>query len=169
VPAVETPRRTLVPLDPARVPRGVRAVLEALWAAGEQAHLVGGCVRDLLLGAAVRDFDVATSGRPEPVLALFPRAVPIGLRHGTVMVPTPDGPVDVTSWRAGERIEHEMLSYRQRIANEYGHREKMTRQRARGSVCSEQRIRTVHLPTSSLASDSLRQPSRAEDGLLRPE
>jgi tRNA nucleotidyltransferase (CCA-adding enzyme) len=108
VPAAETPRRTLVPLDPARVPRGVRVVLEALWGAGEQAHLVGGCVRDLLLGAAVRDFDVATSGRPESVLALFPRAVPIGLRHGTVMVPTPDGPVDVTSWRAGERIEHDL-------------------------------------------------------------
>lgn len=108
MPADETPRRTLAPLDPARVPGGVRALLEALWAAGEQAHLVGGCVRDLLLGVPVRDFDVATSARPEAALALFPRAVPIGLRHGTVMVPTRDGPVDVTTWRAGARIEDDL-------------------------------------------------------------
>jgi tRNA nucleotidyltransferase (CCA-adding enzyme) len=82
-----------------RVPEAVRAVLDALAAAGAEAVLVGGCVRDLARGLAVRDWDVATSARPEAVLARFPRAVPVGLRFGTVMVPTPAGPVDVTSYR----------------------------------------------------------------------
>jgi tRNA nucleotidyltransferase (CCA-adding enzyme) len=94
-------------LDPVRVPAGVRDVLETLHAAGAEAHLVGGCVRDLVRGAPVRDFDVTTSARPERVLALFPRAVPIGLRHGTVMVPTASGPVDVTSWR-GPSLEADL-------------------------------------------------------------
>jgi tRNA nucleotidyltransferase (CCA-adding enzyme) len=90
------------------VPEPVRAVLARLRAAGHEAVLVGGCVRDLLLGAAVADFDAATSAAPAAVLALFPRAVPIGLRHGTVMVPTGAGPLDVTSFRAGPRLEDDL-------------------------------------------------------------
>jgi tRNA nucleotidyltransferase/poly(A) polymerase len=90
------------------VPEPVRAVLAALRAAGHEAVLVGGCVRDLLLGAAVSDFDAATAAPPEAVLALFPRAVPIGLRHGTVMVPTRAGPLDVTSFRAGPHLEDDL-------------------------------------------------------------
>ena len=60
---------------------------------------MGGCVRDRARGAEVHDWDVATSASPEALLALFPRAVPIGLRFGTVMVPTASGPVDVTRFR----------------------------------------------------------------------
>ncbi|MDX1650049.1 MAG: hypothetical protein R3263_09375 [Myxococcota bacterium] len=81
------------------VPEAVRAVLDGLRADGHEAVLVGGCVRELAAGRPVRDHDVATSASPQEVLARFPRAVPIGLRHGTVMVPTPAGPVDVTTWR----------------------------------------------------------------------
>ena len=90
------------------VPEPVRAVLSALRARGHQSVLVGGCVRDLLLGARVADFDAATAAPPEAVLALFPRAVPIGLRHGTVMVPTRAGPLDVTSFRCGPRLEDDL-------------------------------------------------------------
>jgi tRNA nucleotidyltransferase/poly(A) polymerase len=60
---------------------------------------------------AVSDFDVATAAPPERVLALFPRAVPIGLAHGTVMVPTKAGPVDVTSYRSGGTLRDD-LSHR---------------------------------------------------------
>jgi tRNA nucleotidyltransferase/poly(A) polymerase len=85
-------------VEPA-VPEAVGGVLRALAAAGHEAVLVGGCLRDLCLGRPVADWDVATSARPEEVLALFPRAVPIGLRHGTVMLPSAAGPIDVTSYR----------------------------------------------------------------------
>ena len=74
-------------------------MLERLEAAGHEAVLVGGCLRDLCLGRRITDWDVATAADPEQVLALFPRAVPIGLRYGTVMVPSPAGPIDVTRYR----------------------------------------------------------------------
>jgi tRNA nucleotidyltransferase/poly(A) polymerase len=77
----------------------VRGVLATLAAAGHEAVLVGGCLRDLCLGRRVEDWDVATSAAPEEVLGLFPRAVPIGLRFGTVMVPSRAGPIDVTRYR----------------------------------------------------------------------
>ncbi len=95
-------------LDPREVPPAVRALVETLGAAGHAGYLVGGCVRDLLQGRAVADFDVATSAPPPLVLELFPRAVPIGLRHGTVMIPTESGPVDVTTFRNGNCIERDL-------------------------------------------------------------
>jgi len=90
------------------VPPAVLGVVRALADAGHSAVLVGGCVRDLLRGVAVGDFDVATDAPPERVLALFPRAIPIGLAHGTVMVPTAAGPVDVTRFRAGPALRDDL-------------------------------------------------------------
>ena len=82
------------------IPRHVRAVLETLEAAGHEAWCVGGCVRDALAGSAPEDWDVASSARPEETLALFgDRGSPTGLRHGTVTVRTPEGPVEVTTYR----------------------------------------------------------------------
>jgi tRNA nucleotidyltransferase/poly(A) polymerase len=83
------------------VPPPVLAVCAALHARGHEAVLVGGGVRDAWLGRPVRDWDVATSATVEELLACFPRAVPIGAsaRHGTVLVPTAAGPVDVTRYR----------------------------------------------------------------------
>ena len=68
----------------AAVPANVRAVCQTLAAAGHQAVAVGGAVRDAMLGRAPGDWDVATSARPEQVMALFKRTVPTGLaaRHG---------------------------------------------------------------------------------------
>lgn len=53
---------------------------------GHQAYFVGGCVRDLLLGREPADFDIATSARPEQVLALFERSFAVGARFGVVLV-----------------------------------------------------------------------------------
>jgi tRNA nucleotidyltransferase (CCA-adding enzyme) len=94
--------------DGAAVPEAVHDVLARLRADGHEAVLVGGCVRDLLRGVAVSDFDAATSAPVERVLALFPRAVPTGLRHGTVMIPTRAGPLDVTTFRAGPRLADDL-------------------------------------------------------------
>ncbi|MCX5738635.1 MAG: CCA tRNA nucleotidyltransferase [Proteobacteria bacterium] len=105
------------PLRPAAVPASVREALQVLHAAGHEAWLVGGCVRDLLRGVAAFDFDVATSASPEAVLALFPKAVPIGIRHGTVMLPMQGGPLDVTSFRAGSTLQGD-LAHRDFTVNE---------------------------------------------------
>jgi putative nucleotidyltransferase with HDIG domain len=61
-------------------------IVEALRAAGHQALLAGGCVRDLLLGRDPVDYDVATSATPDIVLDLFPRTFAVGAHFGVVLV-----------------------------------------------------------------------------------
>ncbi len=77
------------------------AVLERLNAAGHRAVLVGGCVRDRLLGLAPHDYDAATSARPEQIReACAPmRVVETGVRHGTVTVLSGGLPIEVTTFR----------------------------------------------------------------------
>jgi tRNA nucleotidyltransferase (CCA-adding enzyme) len=87
-------------LTRAVIPDGVRSVLDRLLAAGHQAWLVGGGVRDLLLGGHPKDWDVATEALPEQVVKLFRRVVPTGIAHGTVTVLVPGGHVEVTTFRA---------------------------------------------------------------------
>ena len=61
-------------------------ILKTLEDAGFAACFVGGCVRDTLLGRPVHDWDVTTSALPEEIMALFPRCIPTGIKHGTVTV-----------------------------------------------------------------------------------
>src|SRR6059058_5940676 len=61
-------------------------IVETLRAAGHEAYLAGGCVRDLLLGRTPIDYDVATSATPDIVLNLFPRTFAVGARFGVVLV-----------------------------------------------------------------------------------
>ncbi len=56
----------------------------------------------------VDDFDIATSAPTEVTLDLFPTAIPIGLRHGTVMVPSAAGPIDVTHFRGDGSLEDDL-------------------------------------------------------------
>ena len=81
-------------------PKYVLNILCALDSAGHRAVLAGGCVRDSLLGRRPSDWDIASSASPEQVLALFPRCVPTGIRHGTVTVLSGGGSVEVTAFRA---------------------------------------------------------------------
>ncbi|MDB4960866.1 MAG: tRNA adenylyltransferase [Myxococcales bacterium] len=86
----------------AAVPPNVLAVCKTLAEAGHQAVTVGGAVRDAILGRTPGDWDVATSARPEDVMALFRRTIPTGLQHGTVTIVTGRGEeshVEVTTYR----------------------------------------------------------------------
>ena len=71
-----------------KLPPVAAALLHALGTAGYQAYVVGGCVRDSLLGRTPDDWDICTSARPEAVEALFKdhRLLLGGKRHGTVAV-----------------------------------------------------------------------------------
>ena len=70
-------------------------IVRELRGAGYSAYLVGGCVRDLLLGREPADYDVATSATPQEVMRLFPQTYAVGAQFGVVLVPfrreTPDG------------------------------------------------------------------------------
>ena len=68
--------------------------------AGHEAWYVGGCVRDELLGRPARDFDIATSARPEVLLRLFPRADRVGAHFGVVLVHEDGEMVEVATFRS---------------------------------------------------------------------
>jgi tRNA nucleotidyltransferase (CCA-adding enzyme) len=80
-------------------PQYVAQILRSLEGAGFRAYLVGGCVRDMMMGKRPSDWDLCSSAGPEEVLSLFPRALPSGLRHGTVTVRAGRGHAEVTTFR----------------------------------------------------------------------
>jgi len=65
-----------------------------------QAFLVGGCVRDILLGREPADYDVATSATPDQVLKLFPDSVTVGAQFGVILVPRDGIKVEVATFRS---------------------------------------------------------------------
>ncbi len=65
------------------------AIVRRLRESGHQAYLVGGCVRDLLLGREPDDFDVATDAPPHDVMRIFPETYAVGAQFGVVLVPHP--------------------------------------------------------------------------------
>jgi poly(A) polymerase len=67
---------------------------------GHQAYLVGGCVRDLLLGREPADYDVCTDARPERVLELFPRSLTVGAKFGVILVVEETAQVEVATFRS---------------------------------------------------------------------
>jgi len=69
------------------------SIVQTLRQRGFQAYLVGGCVRDLLLGREPADYDVATNATPPQVMAVFPEAYAVGAQFGVVLVPAPDAGV----------------------------------------------------------------------------
>ena len=85
-PGASGPPQGTVKLDLGSVPKDVLAICERLRGAGKRAWIVGGCVRDLLLGRTVSDWDVCTDALPREMVKLFPRAIPTGIEHGTITV-----------------------------------------------------------------------------------
>ena len=81
-------------------PKYVKQVLITLQSHGYPAYLVGGCVRDMILGVHPQDWDICTSARPEQVRELFAHTVTIGIRHGTVTVMLRSHAVEVTTFRS---------------------------------------------------------------------
>src|SRR5207244_1307841 len=75
-------------------------LVRRLRAAGHEAYLAGGCVRDRLLGREPLDYDVATSAAPEAVQALFPRTIPVGVQFGVILVVAGGMPVEVATFRS---------------------------------------------------------------------
>ena len=86
------------------VPDKVRAVLEALEAAGYEAYVVGGCVRDALLGRQPNDWDICTSALPETTRHIAQAAgfetYDTGIKHGTITVRVDDENFEVTTYRS---------------------------------------------------------------------
>ncbi|TDF99377.1 CCA tRNA nucleotidyltransferase [Paenibacillus piri] len=79
--------------------RGAKKVIQRLLENGYEAYMVGGCVRDRQLNRTVKDYDIATSAKPDQVQRLFRRTIPTGLQHGTITVKVDDCLYEVTTFR----------------------------------------------------------------------
>jgi poly(A) polymerase/tRNA nucleotidyltransferase (CCA-adding enzyme) len=86
-----------------RVNQGAAGIIRELKTNGFQAYLVGGCVRDTLLGKEPAEWDITTDARPDQVMKLFQKVIPTGIEYGTVTVLLPDGQYEVTTFRSDER------------------------------------------------------------------
>ena len=97
------------------VPATVNALMARLWAHGHSAYVVGGSVRDSLLGRQAQDWDLATDARPDRLLAVFPGAV-YENQFGTVAVRQGDATHEVTTFRT----DHDYADFRRPHRVEFG-------------------------------------------------
>src|SRR5713226_6377199 len=80
------------------------SIVRTLRERGYQAYLVGGCVRDLLLGREPADYDVATDATPQEVIEIFPQTFAVGAQFGVVLVPLPKAESGESAVGPGEKV-----------------------------------------------------------------
>ena len=81
------------------IDKGAEKILETLNGKGYEAYIVGGCVRDMIMGRKPGDWDITTSARPEETKKCFKRTFDTGIKHGTITVLLDGGSYEVTTYR----------------------------------------------------------------------
>ncbi len=76
-----------------------KQIIDALNSHNHEAYLVGGCVRDLIMGKEPNDVDITTSAVPDEVLRIFPNAIPTGIQYGTVTLVVNNEKYEITTFR----------------------------------------------------------------------
>lgn len=110
-------------------PEYVEKIIERLESRGHKAYIVGGSVRDMVIGREPNDFDVTTSALPEETLAAFTdfRTIPTGLKHGTVTVLSDGNPIEITTFRIdGEYLDSrrpESVKFTDDVTNDLSRRD----------------------------------------------
>ena len=84
------------------IPKNVKFIIDTYYNNNYEAFMVGGCVRDSLLGLKPKDFDITTSALPEITENLFTKTIPTGIKHGTVTVVIDKENFEVTTYRTEE-------------------------------------------------------------------
>jgi tRNA nucleotidyltransferase (CCA-adding enzyme) len=79
--------------------RKAKEVIRQFHKHGFQAYIVGGAVRDYLLKREIADIDIATSAKPQQIMEIFPKVIPTGIQHGTVLVRYQNDSFEVTTFR----------------------------------------------------------------------
>lgn len=90
------------------MPQEVLHILKKLNQAGYEAYIVGGCVRDSVIGRIPHDWDVCTSAMPEDIIKVFNnhKIIPTGIKHGTVTVVLDKGQYEITTFRIDGEYEN---------------------------------------------------------------
>jgi tRNA nucleotidyltransferase (CCA-adding enzyme) len=82
------------------VPRDVKIILDTLNMSGYESYIVGGSVRDFVMGITMpKDYDIATSAMPKEIIRLFLKSIPTGIKHGTITVMMNGEGYEVTTYR----------------------------------------------------------------------
>lgn len=81
------------------IPSNVKYIIDEFYKNNYEAFMVGGCIRDALLCKVPKDYDIATSAKPEITEKLFKKTIPTGINHGTVTVLIDNEPYEVTTYR----------------------------------------------------------------------
>lgn len=113
-------------LSPKMISRDARKIVEVLQDHGFEAYLVGGCVRDLLLGLKPKDFDVVTNAKPAEIKPLFRRSRIIGRRFQIVHVQLGRELIEVTTFRSNELPEGDKPGNKNRDKKKAGGRRQQT-------------------------------------------
>ena len=111
------------------LPQSVKTLIEQLEKHGHRADVVGGCVRDCLLGKTPYDYDITTDATPDEMLEVFRdfRTIPTGIKHGTLTVMQDGEPHEITTYRRdGEYLDHrhpDAVTFADRIADDLSRRD----------------------------------------------
>lgn len=82
-----------------RIPRELQSLNELFTANGFEAYLVGGAVRDMLLGKSASDWDITTDAKPKDIMRMFKKVIPTGIAHGTVTIHFMGKEIEATTFR----------------------------------------------------------------------
>lgn len=91
------------------IPEHIIKAIDLLNHAGYEAYLVGGCIRDAILGVSPKDYDITTSALPEQTKEVFREyhVIETGIRHGTVTVVIDHSPIEITTYRVDQKyLDH---------------------------------------------------------------
>ena len=81
------------------IPKNVQYIIDKFYKNNYEAYMVGGCVRDCLLGLSPKDYDITTSAKPHITEGLFTKTIPTGIEHGTITVVIENENFEVTTYR----------------------------------------------------------------------
>ncbi len=85
---------------PGDIKKDISDIVNKMNSKGYECYLVGGSVRDFILGIPVFDYDFATDAHPESVIKIFSRVIPTGIKHGTVTILSKDNKYEMTTYRS---------------------------------------------------------------------
>ncbi|NSB15571.1 CCA tRNA nucleotidyltransferase [Clostridium beijerinckii] len=88
-----------------KIPKNVALIIDRLLENGYEAYMVGGCVRDCILGKEPKDWDITTNAKPLEVVELFDKVILTGLKHGTVTVMLNKESYEITTYRSDGEYE----------------------------------------------------------------
>ncbi len=154
--------------------KNAEKLIQELENAGYEAYLVGGCVRDMLMGITPNDYDITTSAHPDKIIGVLSKykVIPTGLKHGTVTVVLDDEPYEITTFRSdGEYSDHrrpDSITFSDKLEDDLSRRDftinAMAYSQKRGLIdpfggqadIKRRLIRAVGTPSKRFEEDALR-------------